>query len=421
MQATITTTSMNTNSRNSFVTSIKNQEDQLINSTKCQIVEAKEENERLKWMLSKTMKDYKSLQMHFQGIITQNSNNIIAKSPSNIIEKEEVEHLSLSLGRSSSCSTSKEFKKELYDQNDECKSQKNCKLYDGLDLGLDCKFSQDHLTDDHSPENSFEESNKENIKMARISRNHDEDEDEDEDEDFWDKKKARVSIRAVCGTTTMNDGCQWRKYGQKIAKGNPCPRAYYRCTVSPTCPVRKQVQRCCEDMSILITTYEGTHNHSLPFSATAMASTTSAAASMLRCTSSSTSPLPQQSGLPNVNQNLHGKFNFTNSNSNNLLPTYNNNASTFYLPPKTSISTCQSHPTITLDFTTNTSLSSTHHTLISSQRYPSNSLKFSTPISPSTSSAYLGRPCFSHQPLMITSKNNQNTIEYSGEVRISDD
>lgn len=104
-----------------------------------------------------------------------------------------------------------------------------------------------------------------------------EDEDDDEPDSKRRKKDKKIKDllapqrttrepRVIVQTTEadiLEDGFRWRKYGQKVVKGNPYPRSYYKCT-SVKCMVRKHVERASDDPKAVITTYEGKHNHDAP-------------------------------------------------------------------------------------------------------------------------------------------------------------
>nr|WCL15192.1 WRKY16347 [Atractylodes chinensis] len=76
-------------------------------------------------------------------------------------------------------------------------------------------------------------------------------------------REPRVVVQTTSEVDILDDGYRWRKYGQKVVKGNPNPRSYYKCT-STGCTVRKHVERASHDLKSVITTYEGKHNHDVP-------------------------------------------------------------------------------------------------------------------------------------------------------------
>ncbi|CAH2036923.1 unnamed protein product [Thlaspi arvense] len=366
-----------------------------LDSTKVEMEEAKEENRRLKTSLSRIKKEFEILQTQYNQLMVQHEDPNKLSPEGHHQDKERIsegeELVLLSLGRRSKSPVpsgpvrnKEEEKKNSMDEiSDDKEIDEHDKRSDQelLSMGFEYKDlsnPNEKLEIDHNKgTTSLEASNRNKIPSENsFGFKNDGDDHEDEEELLPQNlvKKTRVSVRSRCETPTMNDGCQWRKYGQKIAKGNPCPRAYYRCTIAPSCPVRKQVQRCSEDMSILISTYEGTHNHPLPMSATAMASATSAAASMLLSGASSSSSSSAAADLHGLNFSLSG---------NNITPKHRSP----FLQTSSSPSS-SGHPTVTLDLTTSSSSQQPFLTMLNRlnappsnaskpNSYPSTNLNFS--------------------------------------------
>nr|URH10329.1 WRKY3 [Phoebe bournei] len=76
-------------------------------------------------------------------------------------------------------------------------------------------------------------------------------------------QESHILVQTSSESEILADGFRWRKYGQKVVKGNQYPRSYYRCT-NLKCNVRKHVERTSDDPRAFITTYEGKHNHDMP-------------------------------------------------------------------------------------------------------------------------------------------------------------
>ncbi|CAN7015319.1 unnamed protein product [Brassica rapa subsp. trilocularis] len=89
--------------------------------------------------------------------------------------------------------------------------------------------------------------------------------DNTQSSDFVSKpgKKHKLVVHAAGDVGISCDGYRWRKYGQKMVKGNPNPRNYYRCT-SAGCPVRKHIETAVENTGAVVITYKGEHNHDTP-------------------------------------------------------------------------------------------------------------------------------------------------------------
>ncbi|XP_021754249.1 WRKY transcription factor 22-like [Chenopodium quinoa] len=78
------------------------------------------------------------------------------------------------------------------------------------------------------------------------------------------KHKIIKVVQQAIGDRVESDKWNWRKYGEKVIKGSPYPRSYYRCSYAGGCLARKQVEQSISDPGLFLITYMEEHSHPYP-------------------------------------------------------------------------------------------------------------------------------------------------------------
>ncbi|XP_016484258.2 uncharacterized protein LOC107804837 isoform X1 [Nicotiana tabacum] len=152
--------------------------------------------------------------------------------------------------------TSEEAEGEKSTMRETCESSKPSEAPLALDIvsagaGMQVTPLKPHKLENEVDKNSGPDSKRQKKDIAK-----------DDTPPIKSHSEPRHIVQTMSEVDIVNDGHRWRKYGQKYVKGNPNPRSYYRCSIAG-CPVKKHVERASHDPKMVVTTYEGQHDHNM--------------------------------------------------------------------------------------------------------------------------------------------------------------